>query len=76
MTKQYTHIDENGDTRENFCGACLSIPLSLVGVGVAGMSRKGHHKKTKKIMLWGGLTLTLVSIIITIIYLSKCKNCQ
>lgn len=70
-------IKENGDTEEEFCGACAAIPIALLGAGAAGVgSKKGGHKKMKNIMLWGGIGLTLVSVIIAIIYLKKCKSCR
>jgi FtsH-binding integral membrane protein len=76
--QQYTQIDENGDTKEEFCGACLAVPLALVGAGAAGVGakQKGRYKKMKNILLWGGIALTVVSVIVAIIYLRNCKNCR
>jgi hypothetical protein len=66
------------DTREDFCGACITVPLALLGAGAAGIGarQKGGYRKQKKILLWGGIGLTILSIIITIIYLSKCSSCR
>jgi DNA transposition AAA+ family ATPase len=65
------------DIKEEFCGACLAIPLALAGVSTAGVgaTKKGHGK-SKKIMLWSGLGITVISVIIAIIYISKCKTCR
>jgi hypothetical protein len=73
-----TAVDENGNIKEDFCGSCVAIPLALLGAGAAGFgaNQKGGYKKTKQILLWGGLGLTLVSIIVAIIFLMKCKNCR
>ena len=65
------------ETREEFCGACLVAPLALAGVGTAGLgSSKGGHKKMKLIMLWVGVGITLLSVILTIYFLSRCKSCR
>jgi|TARA_Y100000389_G_C17360532_1_gene463497 hypothetical protein len=63
------------DTKEDFCGACAAVPLALVGAGTAGLGTK-KHGTTKKIMLWTGVGITVLSIIIVIIYLAKCKDCR
>lgn len=62
-------------TKEEFCGACAAVPLALVGAGTAGVGSK-KHGTTKKIMLWTGVGITIISIIIVIIYLTKCKDCR
>ncbi len=66
------------DTKESFCGACVMIPLALAGAGVAGVGakKKGMYKKTRTIMLWGGISITLLSLLIAVIYISKCKDCR
>ena len=78
MSEHYTEIDHQGNTKESFCGACLAVPLALVGAGAAGYGakQKGSHKKMKKILLWGGSTIAIISIIIGIMYLRKCKSCR
>jgi len=70
--------DESDESKEEFCGACLAVPLALAGAGVAGVgaTKKGGYKKTKQIMLWGGITLTVISLIIAIIYIKSCKKCR
>ena len=71
-------LDEHREVKEDFCGACLAIPMAFIGAGAAGVGaiKKGNHKRTKNILLWGGIFLTVVSLIITIIYLRNCKNCR
>jgi hypothetical protein len=63
--------------KEEFCGACLAIPLAIAGagVGVAG-SKKGDHKKRKKIMLWGGVATALISILVALYFIYSCKDCR
>ena len=64
--------------KEEFCGACLTVPVALAGAGAAGYGAKGNggHKKMKKIMLWGGLGITFISILVAIYFLFKCKECR
>ena len=72
-----TTIDKNGDIKEPFCPACIAVPLALAGAGAAGIGVKnGSNKKMKKIMLWGGLSVTAISVIIAIVYLRNCKSCR
>ena len=68
--------------KEEFCGACLAVPLALVGAGVstAGSSKstKGKHKKLKKTLLFGGLISIFISILLIIYYkyIKKCNECR
>ena len=71
------HKKNRGDVQEGFCGACLVVPLALAGAGAAGVgAQKGGHSKTKKILLWGGVTVTVITVIIGILYLVRCKSCR
>jgi hypothetical protein len=75
----HSQVDNESDKiTESFCGACLAAPLALAGVGAAGAGAKknGDHKKIKNILLWGGIAISIISIIITIIYLKRCKTCR
>ena len=69
----------NEDIKESFCGACLAIPFAFVGVGASayGANSRGRHKKQKKIALWGGVTVIIISILITVYYvwIKKCVDC-
>lgn len=69
-------IQANGDIKEEFCGACVALPLALVGAGTAGVGAKGDHSKTKTIMLWVGIALTLISLVVAIYFITRCKNCR
>lgn len=78
INENTTQLNENGDTKEEFCGACAAIPLALMGASAAGVGakKKGNHKKIKNILLWGGIGLTLLCVIIGMIYLKNCKSCK
>lgn len=69
---------EDGEVKEEFCSACLTIPLALVGAAGAGygLKKKGMHAKMKKFLLVGGLLLTFISVIATIYFLNTCKQCS
>lgn len=71
---------EDGDTKEEFCGACAAIPLALIGAGAGavGANQKGKHKQMKKYMLWGGIGTVVISILIAVYYLwiKKCSDCR
>lgn len=74
------HTSHDGDIVENWCGACLSLPLAFVGVGASayGASSRGAHKKQKKIALWTGIVSIIISISIAVYYLwiKKCSDCR
>jgi hypothetical protein len=58
--------------KENFCGACLTIPLAFAGAGTA----IGAEKRAK-LHKWA-VILTAVSVILTVyfVYVKKCKTCR
>ena len=68
------------DIKEPFCAACIAVPLAMVGAGASayGANKQGSHKKTKQIMLWGGLTVTLISVLVAVyfLFIKKCKTCR
>jgi hypothetical protein len=58
--------------KENFCGACLTIPLAFAGAGTAiGAEKKARLKQ------WA-IIFTIVSIVLTVyfIYIKKCRTCR
>ena len=68
------------DVREDFCPACLAIPLAMAGAGasVAGSNKSAKFKLQKKVLLWGGIFTVLVSVAIVIYYIciKDCKDCR
>jgi lipoprotein signal peptidase len=60
------------DIKENFCGACVTVPLAFMSAGAAFSS-----EKKAKIKKWATI-LTILSIILTIyyIYIRKCSSCR
>ena len=74
---KFNKDNHEGDIKEEFCGACFAIPAAIIGAGAAGVgAKRGSHDKMKKILFWGGITVTVVSAVIAIIYLTKCTNCR
>lgn len=76
-TTKKCYLDQ-GDTKEDFCGACAVVPLAFAGVGATayGTTSKGSNKKLKKILLWSGLVSVLITIIIAYYFLQNCSDCQ
>ena len=72
------HRKGNEDVIEEFCMACLSIPLAFAGVGASayGASSRKKYKTQKKVALWGGIIAVILSLIIGIYYLYSCKDCR
>ena len=70
-------MENHTSNREDFCGACVAIPLAAVGTGVAGLgAKKGNYGKRKKIILWVGVAVTLISLGVAIYFLTRCKECR
>jgi len=63
--------------KEEFCGACLAVPLAFIGVGTSsyGAGSKKKHKTAKKIALWSGVGITILSLFIAAYYLWIKKDC-
>ena len=73
----YTNTE--GDIIEPFCGACMAVPLAFVGVGASAYgSKKGSHKKHKRIVFYIGIITAILSIMIAFYYLflSDCSECR
>jgi hypothetical protein len=70
--KRPSMIVKQSDIKENFCGACLTIPLAFAGAGTAfGAENKAKLKQ------WA-IVITIVSVLFTIyfIWIRKCKTCR
>ena len=67
------------ENKEDFCPACVAVPLAMAGVGLTGAGStqdKKSNKKSKTIMLVIGLSITLISLVVGIVYLTRCKDCR
>jgi hypothetical protein len=66
---------ENKNTKEDFCGACVAVPLAMAGLGAAAGSDLQSKKKWKKVIFFSGIAISLISIGVAIWYLAYCKSC-
>lgn len=70
----------NKEQKEEFCPACLAVPLALAGVGSSAMgaNQTDAYKKKKQILLWGGISTVVFSILIIVYYkwYKNCKSCR
>jgi shikimate kinase len=69
-------MNEDEEIKENFCGACAVIPVALVGGGVITASQNSNYKKNKKIILYIGISITVISLLVSVYFLLKCKSCR
>ena len=58
--------------KENFCGACLTIPLAFVGAGTA------IGAETRVTLKRWAIIITIVSVLLTVyyVYVKKCTTCK
>ena len=71
--------NNENDMKEDFCGACLAVPLAFAGVGASAYGANGsrkNYKKTKQIVLWVGIISIVLSLIIAFYYFKNCKECR
>ena len=69
-------MDTEEDTKEDFCGACLAVPLAMAGVGTAASSSNKKNKTIKKIIFWVGIIISVISIVVAIWFLMSCEDCK
>jgi hypothetical protein len=68
--------------KENFCPSCITIPLAMSGIGLTSLNSDSEtsekHKRKKKLMLYTGLVITLLSFLIGVYYLcyKQCNDCR
>lgn len=67
------------NVKENFCGACASIPLAMLGASFSarGKTSKEQYKTKRLNNLIISLSITLISFCIGIYYLYvlQCRAC-
>lgn len=63
------------DRREEFCGACVALPLAFIGAGASQYtSSKSSYKMKQRILFWGMMS-TAVMLLITLWYYKQCDEC-
>ena len=70
--------------REDFCPACLAVPLIFAGGGAAAAcslspeEEEEAKKNRRALIIWGGIITTILSIAVYIYFrfVKKCKSCQ
>tara|TARA_B100001939_G_C16782280_1_gene547546 strand:- start:238 stop:459 length:222 start_codon:yes stop_codon:yes gene_type:complete len=62
------------EIREDFCPACIAVPLAMAG---AGTSKSASTKQTflAKVIFWLSIIITVISIIVAIWYFTRCEEC-
>jgi hypothetical protein len=69
-------IDDNDPykdnvVKENFCGACLALPLAFAGAGTAtATSGDGGKNGGKSNLFFWSVIITIIGLIVTFWYLS------
>ena len=73
-------LKSEDETKEEFCGACLAVPLAFAGAGVSayGTGSKGSHKKRRKMVFWVGILMVLLSLAVAYYYMfiKDCGDCR
>jgi hypothetical protein len=73
-------LENDEEVREDFCGACLAAPIAMVGSGVIFYNSKNSSRKNyklqKKISIWVGVIMIIISLAIACYYLKTCDKCK
>ena len=69
---------KNKEIKEDFCPACLVVPLAFAGAGAAAAGEvvPKKHKKWKKALLISGVLTFVFAILLLIYYNLVKKDCQ
>ncbi len=62
------------EIREDFCPACVAVPLALAGAGTS-KTTQGKTSTMSKIIFWLSIIITILSIVVAIWYFTRCKEC-
>ena len=66
------------DRRENFCPACLAVPLAFAGAGASSAGAKNSdssNSSNNKILFWGGIGVLVLSLMVAVYY-KYYKDCE
>lgn len=63
------------EIREDFCPACVAVPLAMAGAGTS-KSASGKQSVLGKVIFWLSIIITVLSIIVAIWYFTRCKECS
>lgn len=61
--------------REDFCGACVALPLAFIGAGASQYSSSKVAYKTRQRILFWGMISTALLLLVTLWYYQKCDSC-
>jgi hypothetical protein len=73
----FAPIEQNEPiVREDFCGACLALPLAFAGAGTATATAGGEEGGKKSNIFFWSVVLSVLGLVATIWFMSgSCKSC-
>jgi hypothetical protein len=77
MAPRYSKYSSDSRIKEDFCPACVAIPLAMAGAGTGWYASEAFQKK-KGMIICGSCIFTVVMVAIAIYCLSSktCKSCR
>lgn len=69
---------KNEEIKEDFCPACLVVPLAFAGAGAAAAGEvvPKRHKKWKKALLISGVLTFVFAMMLLVYYFMIKKDCN
>ena len=58
------------EIREDFCPACVAVPLAMAGAGTS-KSASGKQTVLGKVIFWLSIIITILSIVVAIWYFTR-----
>lgn len=71
-----TKNENEESVKEEFCGACLAVPIAFAGLGVANYGSRKGYKKSKQLTFWIGIITILLSLYAIYYYTKTCDQCR
>ncbi len=72
-------MDNKKENKENFCSACVAIPIAMAGTGLSmygNTQTSKDYRRQKDILFWSGIIISIIFLIITIYYVNTCHSCR
>lgn len=77
MSPRFSKYSSDSQIKEDFCPACVAIPLAMAGAGT-GMYANEFFQKNKKWIICCASVFTVIMVVIAIYCLcdKSCKSCR
>jgi len=77
MSTRFSKHSSDLQTKEDFCPACVAIPLAMAGAGAGGYGAYINDDRKKWIICIScGFTAIMIAVAIYYFFVKPCKACR